>query len=341
MKKINNILTFRILPQPKIKNWVIGVVACISFVFSVTLIVPTDYSNIQAGIDASVDGDTVLVLDGVYSGEGNYDIFISEPYGREILLISESGPENCIIDCQFLGRGFNIQGTNYLVLKGFTIIRGIAEHGGGIYIMSTPYLYPKVENCIIRDNIATNGGGGILTFLSYPVFNKCIIINNSASYGSGLEVANWSSPTFRNSIFLDNYSVGAEWPPNFTYSCLNFEFYNDEFNNITTDPLFVNPEENNFQLNLESPLINVGDPESQLDPDSTIADIGPFYFHLEFKGDANFDTEINILDIVLTVNVIIELLEPFNAQVWAMDMNSDDVIDILDIILIVNLILEA
>lgn len=47
---------------------IFGHFAFISFTFSATLIVPTDYSNIQAGIDASVEGDSVLVLDGEYTG---------------------------------------------------------------------------------------------------------------------------------------------------------------------------------------------------------------------------------------------------------------------------------
>ena len=39
----------------------------ISFLFSTTINIPADYTTIQAGINASVDGDTVLVAQGTYS----------------------------------------------------------------------------------------------------------------------------------------------------------------------------------------------------------------------------------------------------------------------------------
>jgi len=37
-----------------------------SFLSATTINIPADYSTIQEGINASVDGDTVLVADGVY-----------------------------------------------------------------------------------------------------------------------------------------------------------------------------------------------------------------------------------------------------------------------------------
>ena len=47
---------------------------------------------------------------------------------------------------------------------------------------------------------------------------------------------------------------------------------------VYRDPLFVDAEDGDFHLRAGSPCIDAGDPESPLDPDTTRADIGPFFF---------------------------------------------------------------
>jgi hypothetical protein len=92
-----------------------------------TIRVPADQPTIQAGIDAAAEGDTVLVADGTYTGDGNRDIDFT---GKAIVVKSENGPENCVIDCQGSvddpHRGFIFQNgeVHTSILQGFTITNG-------------------------------------------------------------------------------------------------------------------------------------------------------------------------------------------------------------------------
>ena len=60
----------------------------------------------------------------------------------------------------------------------------------------------------------------------------------------------------------------------------------------------------------------------------------------QMLGDLNSDQVLDILDIVITINIILEEIEPNSYQEWSGDLNSDSIIDILDIVLLINLILE-
>lgn len=50
--------------------------------------------------------------------------------------------------------------------------------------------------------------------------------------------------------------------------------------NIFDDPKFVDPANNDFSLQNISPCIDNGNPESPIDPDSTTADIGAYYYSI-------------------------------------------------------------
>ena len=57
-------------------------------------------------------------------------------------------------------------------------------------------------------------------------------------------------------------------------------------------------------------------------------------------GDINFDSSIDILDIVLIVNIILDVFNPSELQILASDLNQDQMVNILDIVQIVNIILD-
>lgn len=96
-----------------------------------TLSVPSQYPTIQAGVNAAANGDTVLVADGTYSGDGNRDI---DFHDKNITVKSVSGAAKTIIDCGGFDstdgsgnhRGFYIHsGETAAVISGFTVKNGV------------------------------------------------------------------------------------------------------------------------------------------------------------------------------------------------------------------------
>ena len=191
--------------------------------------VPADFSHIQAAIDDSNDGDTIIVADGIYTGDGNRDIEFSHglPEGqtRAITLRSANGPENCIIDCNGtesdrhrgfifeMGEedansvisGFTITG-GYARLEGILPPTGMNEYlGGAIYCVG--YSSPTISNCIISGNTSRGHGGGIACYYhSNPTVSNCTFTGNLAGdYGGGL----CGSGIVTNCVFWGNRDGGG------------------------------------------------------------------------------------------------------------------------------------
>ena len=160
---------------------VIAYVTATSVARADTIRVPADQPTIQAGIDAAMPGDEVLVAPGTYIGAGNKNL---EFHGKEIVVRSESGADVTIIDCEGLGRAFFLLpplGANAAV-SGFTIQNGVigaAEGGGGMAILGSS---PTIESCIFtRNSTSGEGGGAIVCQSSSSVIRDCTFDQNSAS----------------------------------------------------------------------------------------------------------------------------------------------------------------
>ncbi len=163
--------------------------------------------TIQAGINAAENGwnYTVLVADGTYTGIGNKEI---EMFGKDITLKSESGSENCVIDCQGNGRAFHLRQSelNTTVIDGFTVRNGVAAHGGGINMIHSN---PTIRNCHLIGNTAYENGGGIRCRRSNkPHILRCRFEANTALSGGGIQCAE-CDPLIEESQFVNNRAHGG------------------------------------------------------------------------------------------------------------------------------------
>ncbi|MFH1998249.1 MAG: right-handed parallel beta-helix repeat-containing protein [Planctomycetota bacterium] len=213
-----------------------------AFSSAATLYVPDDHATIQAAIDASMNGDTVIVRDGTYVENIKFK-------GRAITLTSENGAAATIIDggnpidpnLASVVMFVNGEGPDS-VLDGFTLRNGAgkrtapyAGNGGGIYCTSSPTIRnntitesdvdygrgggiwcngsPVISNNEITWNLADVRGGGILCKGdNAPIITGNVISNNTVSNtggfeqgGGGIAVVDDCNPVISDNIISNNY----------------------------------------------------------------------------------------------------------------------------------------
>ncbi len=190
------------------------VVALAGTVHARIINVPDDQETIQAGINASDRGDTVLVQPGVYTENINIS-------GRQLTLASlflmtgdEAYIDSTIIDGNREDHVVTAIGTvdSTSVLTGFTIRYGYAEgnypdsHGGGIILQDA---CPSLSHLIITDNEARSAGGGISCISCSSVnINNVTITRNHANSGGGLYMIH-SMVNLTDVFIVDNEATGV------------------------------------------------------------------------------------------------------------------------------------
>ncbi len=190
--------------------------------------VPVQFTTIQAGINASVYGDTVLVAPGTYFENihlrGKNIVVTStfyQTFNLSIIsstIINGSTPTNT--DSASCVRIVSASDDSTAVLQGFTLTGGTGtlwqdEHGAGRYCegggILMQFTKATVQFNIIKNNavirrpagISSTGGGGIrMGDGRAKIFNN-IIFNNEGMYGGGV-VLNYSNTQLKNNVIYNN-----------------------------------------------------------------------------------------------------------------------------------------
>ena len=198
-----------------------------------------EYATIQAAINASTDGDEVVLLPGTYTGWGNRDL---DFWGKAITVRSvdphvPQGVASTIIDCQGTEREphrgflFHSGETSGAIVAGLTIVNGYGETtryeeellggaspvGGAILCVGSS---PTITHCIIDGNAAASHGGGICcTDNSSPSIINCIISRSTAGGdGGGIACLAGSGPTITHCTYPRRSSSTPTCRPSSTAS---------------------------------------------------------------------------------------------------------------------------
>ena len=179
---------------------------------AITRRVPSEIPDIQAALDSSATGDTVLVAPGEYSWTSGPLTF----RGKDLVLRSENGPEDTIL------RSAPGQGAFYLTdretrnarVEGFRIsIGNDVGPTGTIWIQGSS---PTIDDCLIAGNggwaIAVVGTGLWGTF---PLItNTVVAFNSSPVWGSAIAVVGDAGAEIEGCTIHDNSNPSAGCDPN-------------------------------------------------------------------------------------------------------------------------------
>lgn len=166
--------------------------------FARDLRVPSDYSTIQAAINAARPGDRILVSAGIYRGSGNANL---DFYGKAITL-SGAGWRSTILDGEGENRGiiFHSGETASSVVRSLTFRNCSDSIGAAVAIQNSS---PLLSQCAI-ENCRANSGGAVYIGGGTPRFSKVSFTRNHAILGGGAVYSDQGSPIFEQCSFQSN-----------------------------------------------------------------------------------------------------------------------------------------
>jgi len=267
----------------------------------------------QTIIDGNQNGSVVTFESGESSTSvlSGLTITNGNGYAGGGIYCSNSSPsiDDLIITGNFSigGGGIGCNDLSSPTIVNVAIVDNSSNNGGGISCFNAS---PIIQQCLIKDNSATYDGGGLYfgynssdSIAEYVIIenNSCegrgggvwcsqtsptminaTIVDNIANIGEGLYSYNNAAPTLINNIVWNTTSSHEQIMLHETASIIisysNLQGGWEGTGNIDANPDFVDPDNGDYHLQSTSPCIDAGDPNSPLDPDGTIADMGAYYF---------------------------------------------------------------
>jgi len=229
--------------------------------------------------------DFNTLLNGFIITGGNANGSSHSSYDKGGGLYCKSGSltlSNCVFKANsgMLGGAMYNLKDNPLLINCTFLLNFADDSGGAVYSSrGSPVLY----NCVFGSNFAKEKGGGVYNEYNSPVKINCTFSRNTAYAGGGI-YCHKSIPIITNCILWDNSSRYGKLEPSQIYaveskidhSCIqSITTKLAVMGNISLDPVFLNPAENDFNLKAGSPCIDAGindslPPEINTDVDGTL-----------------------------------------------------------------------
>jgi len=273
-------------------------------------------ANIQACINAAVDGATLIV--GPDSIAANVTVS-----GKTLTLKGDDTGSLTHWTCAGSGRMIRGSGSAHVTIEGFIfedcggtgsnngaviqagahtirlrdcVFRNLRSHRGPVVSTFNGSAFPsdgllEIENCIMRDNRADDGGVIYVNgATNINIFNNLIYDNSAVDYSAAIWLRNQvrSKTTFAKNVVYNNTAgraaaleVHSGEGPIINSSIVDNNSPSDKdsawgssYSMIGGNPMFVSPGTGNFSLQSGSPAINAGDPSLPNDSDGTRTDQG-------------------------------------------------------------------
>jgi hypothetical protein len=215
---------------------------------------------------------------------GAIRIYDSSPLVKNTTMTSNTGNR---------GGAVYLEGGNPLFRENTFAANHALYYGGGLFIGIDSTNAQLFRN-VFWGNIADSTGGGVFcTTLVAPIFsNNTFYANQAGIKGGGLDIGGYSAFAFKNNICWGNYASSSPQialaAPSVAATYCDILGGWSGTGNLNLDPSFINPGSGDFNLQAYSPCVDIGDPSSPKDPDSTRTDIGAKYFNqgrIQLCGD--------------------------------------------------------